>query len=159
MILHIFVKNNAMNKKLASQQYASNQMGSTPGPGLGKRIKNLFKGDKPKNQRCDIQGSCSKTAAYNAGGGKSNTGTKSYTVKTSSGTGGEKNVVLKKGSRAEKRWQKKIGEVKSNAPARPMTRKEKEKANEMRPSRQDYNDNNVPKSVQGMSKKSLLRRK
>lgn len=150
-----------MNKKLASKQYAANQYGGNPGPGLGQRIKNLFKGDKPKNHRGAVKMECSKTgcSAFNAGGGRSNTGSKSYTVKTSSGTSGAKNEVLKKGSRAEKKWQKKIGEVKANAPARPMTRKEKEKANEMRPSRQDYNDNNVPKSAPKMAKKGLFRRR
>jgi hypothetical protein len=133
-----------------------------PFPKLGQKIKEVFKGKGgSKNHPGAVQESCSKTgcAAYTSGGGGSDAGSRSYTVKTSSSTGGEKNKVFKKGSRAEKKWQKKIGEVKANAPAREMTRKEKEKANEMRPSRQDYNDNNAPKSVQGMSRKSLMRRK
>ena len=66
-----------MNKKLASQQYASNQMGSNPGPGLGQRIKNLFKGSgKPKGHPGAVTMECSKDGcgSMNAGGGKSNVG-------------------------------------------------------------------------------------
>ena len=150
-----------MNKKLASQQYASNQMGQKP-PKVLQAIKNAFKGKGgSKNHPGAVKMECSKTgcSAYDSGGGGSNTGSRSYAVKSSSSTGGEKNVVLKKGSRAERKWQEKISKVKESAPARPMTRKEKEKASEMRPSRQDYNDNNVTKSAPKMAKKGLFRRR
>jgi len=68
-----------MNKKIASQQYAANQYGGNPGPGLGQRIKNLFKGsDKPKGHPGAVTMSCGKDGcgSMNAGGGKSNVGRK-----------------------------------------------------------------------------------
>jgi len=140
LMASVAVKNTSMNKKIASKQYAINQYGGNPGPGLGQKIKNLFKGGEKKSHPGAVTMECSKTgcSAYESGGGGSDVGSKSYAVKTSSATGGEKNRVFKKGGFAERRWQKKIGAVKANASARPMTRKEKEKASEMGPPRPDY---------------------
>ena len=118
-----------MNKKLASQQYASNQMGSNPGPGLGQRIKNLFKGSgKPKGHPGAVTMECSKDGcgAMNAGGGKSNVGRET----NRQNKGGAKGLstrsqyskqVLKPGSRKAKRWSKSIQKVKDN---KPMTREQ-----------------------------------
>lgn len=147
-----------MNKKLASSQYAANNFGmSSDGP---KRPKKGRGGEKGQDMSCSKDG----CATYNTGGGKSNVGRET----NRQNKGGAKGLstraqyskkVLKTGSRAEKRWEKKIAKVKANAPARPMTRKEKEMASEMRPSRQDYNDNNVTKSAPKMAKKGLFKRR
>lgn len=65
-----------MNKKIASQQYASNQMGQKP-PKVLQAIKNAFKGKGgSKDHPGAVKMECSKTGcgAMNAGGGKSNVG-------------------------------------------------------------------------------------
>lgn len=106
-----------MNKKIASQQYASNQMGQKP-PKIVQAIKNVFKGKGgSKNHPGAVKMECSKTgcSAYESGGGGSDVGSKSYAVKTSAGTGGEKNKVFKKGGFAERQWKKKIAKVGENA--------------------------------------------
>jgi hypothetical protein len=81
------------SKMMASRQYAANQFGMTNGD--------------PKKKKKDQEGegmSCSEhgCSAYNAGGGKSNTGSSKYNVKTSSGSKGESNKVLSK-KQADKR--------------------------------------------------------
>jgi hypothetical protein len=145
-----------MNKKKASQQYAANQMGG-PFPKLGQKIKQVFKGKGgSKDHPGAVQESCSKTgcAAYNSGGGGSDAGSRSYSVKTSSSTGGEKNVVLTK-KQALKRADK-FERNRQKAPAmKNMTKKQKEAQSEMRPSRQDYE-----KAIPAPSKKrGLFKRK
>lgn len=112
---------------MASRQYAMNQFGMTNGD--------------PKKKKKDQEGegmSCSEhgCSAYNAGGGKSNTGSSKYNVKTSSGSKGESNKVLSK-KQAEKRTVK-FEKARAKAPAmKNMTKKQKQSQNEMRPSRQD----------------------
>jgi len=87
-VLYIFVKN-TVNKKSASQQYAANQMGMA-GP---KRPK------KGKDQEVSMSCSDKGCAAYDSGGGGSNTGTASYKGGSSnprSGSKGERNKVMNK---------------------------------------------------------------
>ncbi len=139
---------------MASRQYTANMFGKSSGD-PGKRqarqerrdARQATRGGSKSNDNVEVctaktakEGKC---GAY-AGGGPS-TGTVQKAKNTKPSSGGEKNVVLKEGSRKLARHQRNLAKVRAKAPARPMTRKEKEKANEMRPSRQDYNDNNVPR--------------
>lgn len=127
------------SKMMASRQYASNQMGG-PLPKLGQKIKQIFKGKGgSKNHPGAVHEECSEHGcnAYATGGGGSDAGSKSYTVKTSSSTGGEKNKVLNKRQMARRDDQ--FAKARAKAPAmKNMTKKQKEAANEMRPSRQDF---------------------
>lgn len=118
---------------MASRQYAMNNFGmSNGGP---KRPKKGKSGDQEVSMNCSKDG-CS---AYDSGGGGSNVGTASYKGGSSSGgsaTTGEKNVVLSK--RQAERRAVKFEKARAKAPAmRNMTKKQKEAASEMRPSRQD----------------------
>jgi hypothetical protein len=117
-------------KMMASRQYMANQFGmSNGGP---KRPKKGKSGEQEVSMNCSKDG-CS---AYDSGGGGSDVGSKSYTVKTSSSTGGEKNKVLNKRQMARREDQ--FAKARAKAPAmKNMTKKQKEAANEMRPSRQD----------------------
>jgi hypothetical protein len=146
IILHIFTvifvyicKKKAMNSKMmASRQYTSNQMG-VPLPKLGQKIKQIFKGrGGSKNHPGPVHEECSEhgCSAYDSGGGGSDVGSKSYTVKTSSSTSGEKNKVMSK--RQADRRAVKFEKARAKAPAmKTMTKKQTQTANEMRPSRQD----------------------
>lgn len=121
------------SKAMASRQYMANQFGmSNGGP---KRPKKGKGGDQEVSMSCSKDG-CS---AYDSGGGGSNVGTASYKGGGSSGgsaTTGEKNVVLSK-RQAEKRAVK-FEKARAKAPAmKNMTKKQKQSASEMRPSRQD----------------------
>jgi hypothetical protein len=130
--LHIFVKKSTMKgKAMASRQYAANNFGmSNVGPKRPKKNK-----DQGQDMSCSEHG----CAAYDSGGGGSNVGTASYKGGSSSGgsaTTGEKNVVLTK-RQAEKRAVK-FEKARAKAPAmKNMTKKQKQSASEMRPSRQD----------------------
>jgi hypothetical protein len=117
-------------KMMASRQYAANQFGmSNGGP---KRPKKNKSGEQEVSMSCSKDG-CS---AYDSGGGGSDVGSKSYTVKTSSSTSGEKNKVMSK--RQADRRAVKFEKARAKAPAmKNMTKKQKEAASEMRPSRQD----------------------
>jgi hypothetical protein len=135
IILHIFTvifvyicKKKAMNSKtMASRQYTANQFGMSSGPKRPKKNK-----DQGQDMSCSEHG-CS---AYDSGGGGSDVGSKSYTVKTSSSTSGEKNKVMSK--RQADRRAVKFEKARAKAPAmKNMTKKQKEAASEMRPSRQD----------------------
>lgn len=78
---------------MASRQYTANMFGMSNGD------------PKKKKKEQEVSMECSKDgcSAYNAGGGKSNTGTtRSSAVKTSSGSKGEANKVLSK-KQADKR--------------------------------------------------------
>jgi len=140
--LHIFVKKRAMkSKSMASRQYAANQFGMTDGP---KRPKKGRSGEKGQDMSCSKDG----CATFNTGGGKSNVGRET----NRQNKGGAKGLSMKAkyskqvlNERQIRRAQKENEKIRAKAPARPMTRLESQKANEMRPSRQDYNDNNVPR--------------
>lgn len=117
-----------MNKKMASQQYAANQMGG-PFPKLGQKLKEVFKGKGgSKDHPGAVTMECSKDGCgtFNTGGGKSNVGRET----NRQNKGGAKGLstrsqyskqVLKPGSRKAKRWSKSIQKVKDN---KPMTREQ-----------------------------------
>ena len=124
---------------MASRQYAANQMGG-PLPKLGQKLKGLFKGKGgSKDHPGAVHEECSKDGcnAYATGGGASDVGSRSYTVKTSSSTGGEKNKVMTKKGAAK--WGSRIGKVKQNAPAmKNLTKKQKEAQNFVGPPTPSY---------------------
>jgi hypothetical protein len=110
MILHIFVKKNPMNKKLASQQYAANQMGMA---------------DRKRPKKSDGGGegmSCSKEGcgAYNSGSGRSGVGEKTNRQNKGGAKGlsmrpkYQKNII-KPGSLKEKRHKRSLEKVRAAA--------------------------------------------
>lgn len=133
MILHIFVKNSPMKSKMmASRQYLMNQFGiRNGGPKRPKKGK-----DQGQDMSCSEHG----CAAYDSGGGGSNTGTVSYKGGGSSGgssTGGERNKVLTK-KQAEKR-DTKFEKARAKAPAmKNLTKKQKEAQNFVGPPTPSY---------------------
>lgn len=80
----------------ASKDYMDNMFGAS-------YVSQFLKKKKKKEEKGEGM-SCSEhgCAAYDSGGGQSNTGASSYKMKNSSGSGGEKNVVLTK-KQADKR--------------------------------------------------------
>lgn len=83
----IFVKKSSME---ASKDYRDNMFGASYVSQFLKKKKKKDAKDQEVGMSCSEKG----CAAYDSGGGGSNTGSKSYTVKTSSATTGEKNKVL-----------------------------------------------------------------
>jgi hypothetical protein len=135
------------SKMMASRQYTANMFGMSNGD-PGKRqarqerrdARQATRGGSKSNDNVEVctaktakEGKC---GAY-AGGGPS-TGTVQKAKNTKPSSGGEKNVVLKEGSRKLARHQRNLAKVREKAPARPMTRKEKEKASVMGPPTPSY---------------------
>jgi hypothetical protein len=108
-MLYIFVKNRFMiDKKTASRLYAMNQMGmSTNGPKRPKKGK-----ESSETVTCTRDGghACGEERGEVRAGGSIKEG------KTSSGSRGEKNKVLKPGTFGYKLHQRKLEKVRRNAP-------------------------------------------
>lgn len=116
------------SKMMASRQYAANQFGMSSGPKRPKKNK-----DQGQDMSCSEHG----CAAFDSGGGGSDAGSKGYVSKTSSSTSGERNKVLSK--RQAERRAVKFEKARAKAPAmKTMTKKQRDSASEMRPSRQDF---------------------
>ena len=128
-----------MNKKLASQQYAANQMGDPvrrEARQERREARQATRGNGKSNDAVEVctaktakEGKC---GAY-AGGGPS-TGTVKEAKNTQPTSGGEKNKVLRPGTLAYKIHKNKMDKVRNNAaPMMNKTRKQKEVESQMGP--------------------------
>ena len=133
-----------MNKKTASSQYASNQFGMSNGdPGKrearqGRRdARQSTRGGGGKDQEVSMNCSKDGCATFNTGGGKSNVGRETNRQNKGGAKGLSGRPQLARGrvlnERQANKARKESEKIRASAPARPMTRMEKEKASEMGP--------------------------
>lgn len=109
----VYICKKVMDKKLASRQYAANQMGG-PLPKLGQKIKGIFKGKGgSRDHPGAVKLACSKTGCNAYAGGGESTGEVRKAKNKKSSAEGEKNEVMKPGSRKLANWQRKLSKVKN----------------------------------------------
>ena len=126
------------SKAMASRQYTANQFGMSNGGPKRPKKNGGGKSDDSVEVCTAETAKEGKCGAFAGGGPSMGNVQKSNYKKPSSTSRGGKNVVLKPGSRKAERHARSLAKVRENAPAmKNMTKKQKQSANEMRPSRQD----------------------